>query len=268
VRALTVLSVTVVVLLAAGCGSDDRKRPSKDSQAQASASASAAAASSSAAAVATGDLNSAVQELAATSYRYTMKAGDASGGGSVDPAAKQSSLTITVAAEGEQFKTEVLILGSELYARISGLPLPGVDGRRWLRIDRNRIKSFAALGISDIDDPTGVKTLAKTIATIQKTGDRSYKGTLDLSKGSAAFGLDEAAVRQLGEQARAVPFEATVNAQGKLATWKMTIPAHGAEKAITFELAYTDHGGRFDLKKPAAGEVANPPDAVYEMLQA
>jgi hypothetical protein len=266
VRLLATAAIATSVLLAAGCGSssDDDKKPSPQSPAEASRS---AAASSSAAAVATGDLNTAVQELAKTSYKYTMKAGDASGGGSVDPAAKQSSMAIAVGSGADQFRTEVLIIDPELFVKITGLPLPGVDGKKWLRIDRARIKSFTALGIQDIDDPTGVKTLAKTIATIQKTGDSSYKGTLDLSKGSAAFGLDEAAVRQLGEKARAIPFEATVNPAGKLATWKMTIPAFGGEKETTFDLAYTDHGGTFGLKKPAAGEIVNPPAAVYDMLQ-
>jgi hypothetical protein len=262
-RLFPVAVLAMSVVLAAGCSAGGNKS-TKTPEAKVSASAAAA---SSAAAAATVDLNAAVQELAKTSYRYTMKAGDASGSGSVDPVAKQSSMTIVVAAEGQEFRTDVLIIDPELFAKISGLPLPGVDGKKWLRIERNRIKSFSALGINDIDDPTGVKTLAKSIGTIQKTGERSYKGTLDLSKGSAAFGLDEAAVRQLGEKARAIPFEATVNAGGKLATWKMTIPAFGAEKETTFELTYTDHGGTFGLKKPAAAEVVNPPDAVYEMLQ-
>jgi hypothetical protein len=262
-KSLTVAIIATGVLLAAGCGSDD-SGSKKDGDSGASTSSSApTAAESAAAAAATTDLNAAVQELTKTSYRYTMKAGDASGGGTVDPSLKQSSMAITVA----EFKTEVLIIDPELFARISGLPIPGLDSKKWLRIDRAKIKSFAALGIRDVNDPTGVNTLAKTIASIQKTGDKSYKGTLDLSKGSDAFGLDEAAVRQLAEKAKAIPFEATVNDAGKLATWKMTIPAYGAEKETTFELAYTDHGGKFPLAKPAAGETANPPQTVYDMLQ-
>ena len=264
-KSFTVVAVAAGVLLAAGCGSDgDDKGGSNKGGASGNQSSPPTAAESSAAAAATNDLNAAVQELTKTSYRYTMKAGDAAGNGTVDPAAKQSSMTITVV----EFKTEVLIIDPELYARISGLGLPGVDAKKWLRIDRTKIKSFAALGIRDVNDPTGVNTLAKTIATIQKTGDRSYKGTLDLSKGSDAFGLDEAAVRQLAEKARAIPFEATVTDAGKLATWKMTIPAHGAEKETTFDLAYTEHGGTFPLTKPPAGQTANPPQTVYDMLQA
>jgi hypothetical protein len=260
-KTVSIAVLAVGVLLAAGCSGDDKK---KEAQAQASASAVAA---SSAAAVATTDLRAAVGELTKTSYKYTMKAGDASGQGSIDPAAAQRGMTVSISAEGPPFKTELLSLGPELFARISGLPVPGIDGKKWMRIDRSKIKSFGALGIRDIDDPTGVTTLSQTIVTIQKTGDRAYKGTLDLSKGSAAFGLDEAAVRQLAEQAKSVPFEATVNDKSKLASWKMTIPAHGSEKEITFELAYTEHGGSFPLTKPAAGETANPPQTMYDMLQ-
>jgi len=265
VKAVVVIGlVTGLLLTTAGCTSDDDEKGGTPA-AKASRSAAVAASASSAAAVATGDLNTAVQELTRTSYKYTLKAGDASGGGTVDPAAKQSSLTVTIDAD-EDFKTEVLLLDTELYLRISGLPLPGLDGQKWFKIDRSRIKSFTALGIQDVDDPSGVKTLAKTIATIQKTGDRSYKGTLDLTKGSTAFGLDEAAARALGDKAKAVPFEATVNEQGKLATWKMVIPAHGTEKETPFDLTYSEHGGKFPLTKPA--DAAAPPDAVYDILQA
>jgi hypothetical protein len=250
-------------LLAAGCSSGDDSGSPKGGGGTTTESSAPTAAESSAAAAATSDLNAAVQELTKTSYKYSMKAGDASGTGTVDPALKQSSMTIAVA----EFKTEVLIIEPDLYARISGLPLPGVDAKKWLRIDRTKIKSFTALGIRDVNDPTGVNTLAKSIATIQKTGDRSYKGTLDLSKGSDAFGLDDAAVRQLAEKARAIPFEATVNDAGKLATWKMTIPAYGAEKETSFELAYSEQGGKFPVARPASGETANPPQTVYDMLQ-
>jgi hypothetical protein len=257
------VAVATGVLLAAGCGSDGDSGSNKGG-ATGTKSSAPSAAESSAAAAATSDLNAVVQELTKTSYKYTMKAGDAAGSGSVDPSVKHSSMAITVA----EFKTEVLILDAELFARITGLPMPGLDEKKWLRIDRAKIKSFAALGIRDVNDPTGVNTLAKTIVTIQKTGDRSYKGTLDLSKGSDAFGLDDAAVRQLAEKARAIPFEATVNDANKLATWKMTIPAYGAEKETPFELAYSEHGGKFPLTKPPAGETANPPQTVYDMLQA
>jgi hypothetical protein len=273
-KAIIVAALATSVLIAGGCGSDDKSGKKKNPQADASASAGAAAgasgapaAGSSAGAAASNDLQAAVQELTKTSYKYTMKSGDASGSGSVDPTLKHASMTVSVAAEGGDFKTEVLVLDTELYARISGLPLPGLDGKKWLKIDRSKIKSFAALGIQDIDDPTGVKTLAKSIATIKKTGDRSYQGTLDLSKGSAAFNLDEAAVRQLGEKAKAIPFEATVNDKGKLATWKMTIPAHGSDKETPYELTFSNHGEKLGLTRPAAASVTNPPEAVYEMLQ-
>jgi hypothetical protein len=263
-KSLTVATVAVGVLLAAGCGSDGDSGKKNSGATPDTKSSAPTAAESAAAAAATGDLSAATAELTKTSYRYTMKAGDAAGNGTVDPTVKQNSMTITVA----EFKTEVLIIDPELFARISGLPVPGLDEKKWLRIDRTKIKSFAALGLRDVNDPTGVNTLARSISTIQKTGDRSYKGTLDLSKGSDAFGLDEAAVRQLAERARSIPFEATVNEAGKLATWKMTIPAYGAEKETPFELAYSEHGAKFPLTRPAAGETANAPQTVYDMLQA
>src|SRR5262245_31447376 len=122
-RSLTVAVLATGVLLAAGCGSGDDSGSKRDSAGTSTKSSAPTAAESAAAAAATTDLNAAVQELTKTGYRYTMKAGDASGGGTVDPALKQSSMTITVA----EFKTEVLIIDPDLYARISGLPITGVE---------------------------------------------------------------------------------------------------------------------------------------------
>src|SRR5262245_59300336 len=123
-KSLTVAVVATGVMLAAGCGSGSDSGSNKGGGSGATTKSSApTAAESAAAAAATTDLNAAVQELTKTSYKYTMKAGDASGGGTVDPALKQSSMTITVA----EFKTEVLIIDPDLYARISGLPITGVE---------------------------------------------------------------------------------------------------------------------------------------------
>jgi hypothetical protein len=77
-----------------------------------------------------------------------MKAGDAAGTGTVDPKtqAEQSR------SHRGEFKTEVLLVDPEVYARITGLPVPGVDATKWLKIDRTKIKSFGALGIHDVND--------------------------------------------------------------------------------------------------------------------
>jgi hypothetical protein len=47
----------------------------------------------------------------------------------------------------------------------------------------------------------------------------------------------------------------------------MTIPAYGAEKETSFQLAYSDHGGKFPVTKPAAANRRNPPQVVYDMLR-
>src|SRR5690348_12904415 len=110
-RTVAALVITVGLLAAAGCSADDPTPKTPQGKAKASAAASAAAASS--AAVATENLQAAVAELAATSYKYTFKAGQDSGGGSVDAARKQSSLTITVPTDGEPYRTDVVTSGAE-----------------------------------------------------------------------------------------------------------------------------------------------------------
>ena len=68
----------------------------------------------------------------------------------------------------------------------------------------------------------------------------------------------------LGEQAKAVPFEARTDAQGRLSRMLVRIPAAGKTKASTYEVTYADYGSAPTPAEPAQQQKA--PAVVYEML--
>jgi hypothetical protein len=260
--ALAVLSLGAAIALTSGCTGGRTATGPAGSNASASASGAAAQAQ------AVDQLAAAVRGLTTDAYRYTVQAGDTNGNGFLDPDQNTASLSVGIAAEGEPYKVDALVLDKDYYVKLSGFPVAGVNSTRWFHVAGAKIKSLAAVGIKDINDPTGASNLTTSVASVRKSGDRSFTGTLDLTKGSNGIGLDDVAVAQLGDKVTSVPFEATVNNEGRLERWKMTIPASGASEAISYEVGYSDFGRVPTLSRPPASEVAEAPEAVYQMLRA
>ena len=61
-----------------------------------------------------------------------------------------------------------------------------------------------------------------------------------------------------------MPFEATTDAEGRLSTLELRIPAAGKRKAATYEMSYRDYGKVAAPAAPATSRKA--PAVVYEML--
>jgi hypothetical protein len=63
-----------------------------------------------------------------------------------------------------------------------------------------------------------------------------------------------------------VPFEATLDAQGRLLGFRLTLPANGGKPEQPAEISYSDHGFKPDLTGPFEGKIGPAPASVYEVL--
>lgn len=212
-----------------------------------------------------------VAEIQKNSFTFDMKATNATGTGSVDPAAKSAAVKLNFEESGVKFLMELLILADDNYMKIDfgGLKVPGMPPPdKWQHIDRTKLKDQEALDLFNIDDadPAGAKDIFNAIVNVESAGERKYKGTVDLTKATDAGIVDEDVVKALGEQAKAVPFEATVDDKGRLASLRLDIPAAGTAKAQTWEINYSNYGTAPKLEKPPASEVQEASKAVYDML--
>jgi hypothetical protein len=205
-----------------------------------------------------------VGDFARTSYRFTVTANEGAYTGGIDPIADTLDTTISVSSQGSSLKIDTIGLGGDYFTRITGLPLPGFDGATWYAVDTSRIRATGALGISATKDPTGIRALIAAARTATKTGDRSYRGTVDLTKVAQWGPVNIAQVTQLGEPARSVPFEATVDERGRLATMKVTIPGDGSIKANTVTASYRDLGAPVPVTLPTNPEPL--PATLYALL--
>ena len=157
--------------------------------------------------------------------------------------------------------SSIVVEPTPIRARPTTRPRPG---KTWFRVDPSRISSTGALGISSTKDPTGIRALAATAPSSITVSGRSYRGTVDLTKVAHWGPVNTAQLAQLGPAARAVPFEASVDDQGRLATMKVAIPGSGAIPANAVTATFSDFGVKVPVDRPAGAEPL--PDTLYAML--
>lgn len=210
------------------------------------------------------ELNAAVAKLGTTTHKYTVKAGDATILGSVDPSSKGLAIDLSASGNGVKITAQLVRVGADIYAKVEGLTLPGFDNTKWYHLDGSRVTTLAMFGIGEVTDPFGLLVLAAGIRSVEKTGDRTFKGTFDLSK--PISGLTPQDLKDLGEKAKNIPFEATLDGQGRLASVTFSVPAIGSQAAVPVDLRVSDYGATMSIAKPAAAQVIEAPEFVYTLL--
>jgi hypothetical protein len=237
---LAVLAFAGCALLAAGCGG----HPTVKAKAAAPGKADTS----------TAVLVAAAEPLHSTSYRFTSTAGGITVEGAADPATR----TVTVNAGPS---IGALVVDGEIYLRYpKGMPGAEQFGNgKWLHADASKI-ALDKIGVRDITDPSGGYTYLKSASQVQQVGDRHYRGTLDLTKSGAGSKV----VESLGDAAKAVPFDATLDDQGRLATIDTTLKVNGTD--VTTHTVFSDYGAKVTAARPAASEVVEAPESFYRIF--
>jgi len=151
-----------------------------------------------------------------------------------------------------------------------GAMIPGAEKwkGKYQHLDQSKVKGAGELSrYMEEVDPAGSAKLTKSITEVQKTAEGSYTGKLDASAASDSATLDADMVKALGAQAKALPFTAKLDAQGRLIELVISVPAAGETKAHDIKIAYADYGNATAAQKPAADKVVEASDEIYEMFK-
>jgi hypothetical protein len=142
------------------------------------------------------------------------------------------------------------------------------SGKKWVKIDKTKLrdKSEATL---DIDDPdlAGVSTLVKSATTAQ--GDKNtITGTLDATKVATddAFLGNDTFSEVPADVAKAVPYTATLDAEGRLTKLVLDLPKFSDYPAGKWVTELGEYGTAKAAQAPPAAEVKEAGPEVYEML--
>jgi hypothetical protein len=216
-------------------------------------------------------LLAAVAHLKTTTFKVTAKfAAGATGEAVVDPVAKVGTqkMSIAVPGTGASVVADLLVIGGESYAKTEFRNFPKAPKlpTGWMKLDTSKLDKPQDYTLDDPDPASLAAELFKGLGTVEQTGDGQFTGTLDLTKGTESGLVDDRTVENLKDKAKEVPFEAAVDDQGRIASFRILVPANGAAAAETWEIGYSDWGVPVTVEKPASATPA--PATAYEFFNA
>ncbi|GAA0722350.1 hypothetical protein Drose_08565 [Dactylosporangium roseum] len=255
-RIIAVAVSVAALALGTACGGGDEKKTSADNH--------TAPASASPTPTAKEVLDKAVKDLNSSTYTYTMKIDEGTFSGAVDPAGKHQVKADGVVS-GVKYTIDGIVIGTDYYFRTS-IPASGVNAKKWYKLDRAKVTKGEIVGLIEAKDPTSSQQFVGRVGTAKQESPTTITGTYDLSRGGD-LGIDDSAVlAALGEKAKAAPFTATLDAQQKLTSIKITVPAYGTVSERMMTLDYAGHGQPVTVAPPKAADVTPATAAVYSLL--
>jgi hypothetical protein len=227
------------------------------------APASSAAASSSP----TDTVLAAVKKLNQSTYKYTLTTRGLTGQGSVDPPGKKIALTLTGKQSGLDVRFDTILIASDYWLKLDfgaqnrALNLPA---GKWMHIDQTKVKNWSTLGVDpSAADPTRTSGLFEGMTDAKQVDAKHYTVTLDLTRSTGSF-ISSADLTRLGDKAKAVPANVTLDDQGRLAAVSVDLSA--IDPNASLNTTYTDHGAPVSINAPAPADVVEAPAAVYQVL--
>ncbi|GAA0253441.1 hypothetical protein [Cryptosporangium japonicum] len=149
--------------------------------------------------------------------------------------------------------------------QVDGVPeFPG----KWGLVDQDRVtdKSIALTWDLWSNDPAYVEDLFRAVVDVTETHPGVFEGTIDVTAAPAAEAVDTKIVTALGPKAKAVPFHARLDPQGRFRDLVLTVPATAKTKAVVHRIAYRDYGRTPAAVPPTAAETAPITEDVYELI--
>jgi hypothetical protein len=213
-----------------------------------------------------------IREISKGNFRFTLTADGVTGEGMVHLPSHSARMTVKSDDSDSTFTMDLIYIESDSWVRLDMPELAELAGKsslasgKYLHLDRSKIQNDdLKFDFNDVD-PAGSELLVKAIVDVRKTDEGVYTGTLDLSKATDADLVDEETVKALGVQATKLPFTANVDAQGRLTTLSIQVPAAGDTKAHELKINYLDYGAATPVEKPAPSETEEAPAETYEMF--
>jgi hypothetical protein len=217
-----------------------------------------------------------VKGLADGNFKFTLADHEATGSGSVHQPSKSAKLEMTLKTEDVKGRIGFIIINQDTWVKFDFgsemnalMELPD----KWMHVDPAKVKDAEFLeemsikfGDAEDVDPANSTAIFKALVTAERISEGKYSGTVDLTKATDSELVDEDVLKDLGDKAKAIPFTASLDAQGRLTQVVLDIPAAGKVKAHKVEVAYSDYGAAAPVEEPPAGDRQEAPASMYEML--
>lgn len=217
-----------------------------------------------------------VKALADGNFKFTITDHESTGSGFVHAPSKSAQLEAKSKSDDVEFSIGFITIDKDRWIKLDlGAEINALAKipDSWMHIDPAKLKDSEMVEEMDIDfanpeevDPAGAAEIFKGLVTAEQTGDGAYSGTVDLSKATDAGVVDETIVSDLADKAKAIPFTAALDGDGRLTKLTLDIPAAGDVPAHKVEVTYSDFGSASAAEKPPANQTREAPASAYEML--
>ena len=263
IRRLAVAGVAVFAAagLLAGCGAKKGNDVAASPTAKASPSPTLALAPKDA-------LLASTKSLATTSYKFTIKSDSLNGSGTADPVKKAVTLQAVGQESGASIKLDFIGIAPDLYAKVDlgGLNSQlGISTDKYLHIDSTRLGANPSLPIGIDGDPANVAGVLAGLNDVKTSDGKTFTGTVDATKMTGDRVPDSDAVRKAGDKAKAIPFTAVLDDQGRLTDLK--VDGASIDPQLAFEATFAGFGSVATIAKPDAAQVVEAPDAVIQLFK-
>ncbi|MEH1170042.1 hypothetical protein V6V47_32160 [Micromonospora sp. CPCC 205539] len=216
-----------------------------------------AAPSSSAPADALGQLSAAAQKLNENSVRMKMESSVLSGSGVLDPARKTGDITMKL---GPQGTFRILMAGDDAYLKVTGMAgLPD----KWMHMDATKLGASGQFNLMPDGDPGGAKKMISTVVEVRETAPGSFAGTMDYTRTLKS----DKEIAALGAKAKAVPFTARVDGEGRLTEFAVDTSVLQASLG-TMTTTYSDFGTDVKVTAPPAAQTQEAPPELIKAFGA
>ncbi|MFF5079980.1 hypothetical protein ACFY36_23250 [Actinoplanes sp. NPDC000266] len=209
------------------------------------------------------ELTQAYAKFSDTPVKFELaSAGGVGGTGAIDAKARSSEMSTDLASAGRMITRQI---GNDLYVRTEGQVGDAIGGTagKWMHIDVSQVPDSSPISIKNTD-PANTAKLITTASAVTRTGDHTFRGTLDMTKAGTA---NPAMLKALGDKAAAVPFTAATDTEGRLTELAVELESI-APGAGQMTATYSDWGAPVTIAKPAAGEVVEMPASFRKAMGA
>ncbi|MEV6812933.1 hypothetical protein [Micromonospora sp. NPDC051296] len=212
--------------------------------------------------------------LAEGNFTFTITADSMTGKGVVHKPSDSAQMTMSMGDDEFTMDFDLIHITPDTWVKMdlgdlfAGMPGADTFKDKYQHLDAAKAGDAKSLNpFSSGTDPAGAEAMFKGIAEVEKTGEGAYSGTVDLSAVTDSVATDEAMLKELGEKAKAIPFTAKLDAQGRVTELVMSIPAAGETKAQDIKVTYGDYGAATAVQKPPADQVVEAGEQTYEMFK-
>ncbi|HTJ35369.1 MAG TPA: hypothetical protein VL738_19255 [Dactylosporangium sp.] len=209
----------------------------------------------------------AVQTLDTASFNFTIKQAGMSGGGRVDAKTKAALVELTGKVEGQSIALAYTVIAPDVWLKadlgtVANKQL-GITKTKWMHIDTTKVEDKTQLPIDTEGNPAiGTAGMLQGASDVKQADATHFSGVVDVTATDSLVAPDAELVKKVGDKAKAVPFTATIDEQGRLIALKLD--GTGIDPGLTADLVISGFDSVKAITKPAGA--VNAPAALYAMF--